>query len=120
MKKPFAAIIYSILIWAMELGRLLLCMEEIYKNNSEFGHIKITNRDVRCDCGKKGCLEAVASGHAIERIAKSSLKKTQQAPNLSAKEVAELAFAGNEDAIRIFSDVGRYLGTCNFDCCNTF
>ena len=92
------------------IGSSIVMHGRTYKNNSEFGHIKITNRDVRCDCGKKGCLEAVASGHAIERIAKSSLKKTQQAPNLSAKEVAELAFAGNEDAIRIFSDVGRYLG----------
>ena len=92
------------------IGSSIVMHGRIYNNNSEFGHIKITNHDVRCDCGKKGCLEAVASGHAIERIAKSSIKKTQKTQNLSAKEVAELAIAGNEEAIRIFSDVGRYLG----------
>jgi predicted NBD/HSP70 family sugar kinase len=47
----------------------------IYNNNSEFGHIRITNKDVLCDCGKKGCLEVIASGHAIERTANALIPK---------------------------------------------
>jgi glucokinase-like ROK family protein len=92
------------------IGSSIVMHGRIYNNNSEFGHIKITDRDVRCDCGKKGCLEAMASGHAIERIAKATLKRTPRGRSYSARDVAELALAGNEDAIRIFNDVGRYLG----------
>jgi predicted NBD/HSP70 family sugar kinase len=92
------------------IGSALVVNGRIYANNSEFGHVKITNRDILCECGKKGCLEAVASGHAIERIAGGKFETDAKAPGGSAKEIAELALAGNEEAIQIFADVGRYLG----------
>jgi glucokinase len=82
----------------------------IYNNNSEFGHIKITNRDVLCDCGKKGCLEAVASGHAIGRFADAALGPRVSGAGYSAKDVADMAFAGNQKAREIFRDASRYLG----------
>jgi glucokinase-like ROK family protein len=92
------------------IGSAIVINGRIYNNNSEFGHIKITNRDVICDCGKKGCLEAVASGHAISRFADAALEAKMPGAHYSAKEVAELAFAGNEVAQQIFRDASRYLG----------
>jgi predicted NBD/HSP70 family sugar kinase len=91
------------------IGSAIVMQGRIYNNNSEFGHIRITNRDVPCDCGKRGCLEAVASGHAIEKLAAEALEEPSCAGR-SAKDVAELASAGNVTALRIFQDASRYLG----------
>jgi glucokinase-like ROK family protein len=92
------------------IGSAIVMHGRIYNNNSEFGHIRITNKDVVCDCGKKGCLEAVASGHAIERIANTLIEKGSAVARLSAKDVAELAAKGNVVAAEIFRDSSRYLG----------
>ena len=92
------------------IGSAIVMHGRIYNNNSEFGHIKITNKDILCDCGKRGCLEAVASGHAIERIADAVIRKKAEDSHYSAKDVAELASAGNEVARQIFRDASRYLG----------
>lgn len=92
------------------IGSAIVMHGRIYNNNSEFGHIRITTKDVVCDCGKKGCLEAVASGHAIERIANTLIEKSSADAHLSAKDVAELASKGNVVAAQIFRDSSRYLG----------
>jgi len=92
------------------IGSAIVMHGRIYNNNSEFGHIRITNKDVLCDCGKKGCLEAVASGHAIERAANAIIPKKHANTHYTAKDAAELALAGNEAARQIFRDASRYLG----------
>jgi glucokinase len=91
------------------IGSAIVINGRVYNNNSEFGHIRITSRDVPCDCGKNGCLEAVASGHAIEKIAEATIEN-RSGRRLSAKEVADLALAGNLTAMRLFEDASRYLG----------
>lgn len=35
--------------------------------SGEFGHIPIFDNDIICKCGKKGCLETEASGHALRK-----------------------------------------------------
>jgi glucokinase-like ROK family protein len=92
------------------IGSAIVMNGRIYNNNSEFGHIRITNRDVICDCGKKGCLEAVASGHAIGKFAEAAFGTKSPADRYSAKDVAEMAFSGNPTAQQIFRDASRYLG----------
>jgi predicted NBD/HSP70 family sugar kinase len=92
------------------IGSAIVMHGRIYNNNSEFGHIKITNKDVPCDCGKTGCLEAVASGHAIERMANSVIGGGPQSGRYTAKDVAEMAYAGRAEAQQIFRDASRYLG----------
>jgi len=92
------------------IGSAIVMHGRIYNNNSEFGHIRITNKDVLCDCGKKGCLEAIASGHAIERTANALIPKKAVDDHYTAKDVAEMALAGNEVARQIFRDASRYLG----------
>ncbi len=92
------------------IGSAIVMHGRIYNNNSEFGHITITDRDVLCDCGKKGCLEAVASGHAIQRMANAAIGGRQDGSPYTAKDVADMAFAGNGEARRIFQDASRYLG----------
>ena len=91
------------------IGSAIVCNRRIYENNSEFGHIHITKKDVRCDCGKFGCLEAVSSGQAIEKVSNHQLKKESN-EWLTARDVAELGQKGNTEAITIFDDAGKYLG----------
>jgi len=38
---------------------------------AEFGHMTINpDSDIICDCGQKGCLEALASGRRIAELAR--------------------------------------------------
>ncbi len=72
----------------------------------EFGHMVVEETDpLKCGCGKLGCLEAQASGTAIKNLYH---KKTN---NLAtAQEVAELAKAGDADALWVYDKAGGYLG----------
>ena len=90
------------------IGSALMIGGKLYNNNSEFGHIRVTNKDVSCHCGKEGCLEAVASGYAIEK-AYHQAKGGRGVWN-SAKDIADMARNGDKDATGIFNDAGRYLG----------
>lgn len=95
------------------IGSAIVTDRQIYRNNSEFGHIHVTNRDVKCDCGKRGCLEAVSSGHAIEREANHA--HTQSGSSfenqwITAQELADQAESGDLRAQEIFDNAGKYLG----------
>lgn len=90
------------------IGSALLVNGRIYGKNSEFGHVRVTSRPVVCDCGKSGCLEAVASGHAIEK--KNYEENGSKGDWVTAKELADAANKGDESAVKLFSDAGRYLG----------
>ena len=91
------------------IGSALVINGNIYNNHSEFGHVFVTKKDVQCDCGKYGCLEAVASGHAIERQANRILIQPDGSW-MTAKTAAGLADRGDETARAIFTEAGRYLG----------
>jgi len=91
------------------IGSALVVNGQVYNNHSEFGHIPISNEKVRCGCGKFGCLEAVASGNAIERKA-NQLFKDNNNGWITAKDVAERAKMGDQTAIEIFQETGFYLG----------
>lgn len=69
----------------------------------ELGHIPVDGRPDAplCGCGRRGCLESVASGTAIAREAGAA----------SAREVAEAARRGDTAACRVFETAAAYLGT---------
>jgi glucokinase len=85
----------------------------------EFGHIVLAKGGPRCNCGGRGCLEALASGTAIARKA---AKEAARFPHsslgelalkngaLTARDVAATARKGDPGAQRIFADAARYLG----------
>lgn len=54
------------------IGLGILINHSIYYGKSgfsgEFGHIPIFENEILCRCGKIGCLETEASGHALRRI----------------------------------------------------
>ncbi|MBS9524704.1 ROK family protein [Litoribacter alkaliphilus] len=109
--------------WGIGLG--IIIDGKLYRGGAgfagEFSHSPIfESREITCTCGKKGCLEAVASGTAIVRMAKEAIK-TDEDSILSrlAKErknqlepswVVEAALAGDQRAITIISNAGLDLG----------
>ncbi|UCS93081.1 ROK family transcriptional regulator [Echinicola marina] len=109
--------------WGIGLG--IIIDGKLYRGGAgfagEFSHSPIfESRDISCTCGKKGCLEAVASGTAMVRMAEEAiLKDSDSILSRMAKEkgesidpslIVEAALAGDQRAITILSDVGLDLG----------
>jgi glucokinase len=98
-------------------GRLLLGAHGFA---AELGHIPVEPGGPPCGCGGRGCLEAVASGTAVERMAIQAARRKPGSPlwravggdlgRLDARVVEEVARQGDPDARGIFGVVGRYLG----------
>ncbi|GAB4353607.1 MAG: ROK family protein [Candidatus Abyssubacteria bacterium] len=85
----------------------------------EFGHIVMARRGPKCNCGGRGCLEALASGTAIARRALREADRTPNSPlarifrkkgALTARDVAAVARRGDQTAKRILLDAAYYLG----------
>lgn len=88
----------------------------------EIGHITIDPNGPRCGCGNDGCLEVYASGTALERYARELIASgeakgaglrercggTPEA--LTGQDVTELARAGDEGAVALFTQLGTRLG----------
>ncbi|MBD3309338.1 ROK family protein, partial [candidate division KSB3 bacterium] len=91
------------------IGSAMVVDETIYPNHCECGHAQITTRDVRCYCGKSGCLEAVASGQAIERRANEMFAESDDGW-MTPQKLADKAQQGNLTAQHIFAEAGRYIG----------
>lgn len=83
----------------------------------EAGHITLEPGGVQCGCGNHGCAEQYVSATAIMRMYRncvaaggSALPNQDSSAQLSARSIYNLATQGDEDAKKIFGEVGRYLG----------
>ncbi|MDT1995577.1 glucokinase [Carnobacterium divergens] len=86
----------------------------------EIGHITVDPGGYDCTCGKKGCLETVASATGVVRVARdyadefagdSRLKYLiDDGQEVTAKTVFDLAKDGDVLAIKIIDKVSYYLG----------
>jgi len=85
----------------------------------EFGHIKVEyDNPNTCPCGESGCLEAHGSGTALNRLIarqvqtdpafRAAFETLGETP--SGASCAKLAKGGNETALALFHQTGRYLG----------
>jgi glucokinase len=88
------------------------------KNGSagELGHMIVDPKYLfPCNCGKRGCLETVASANGITRLAKYHLEQCDQAsvlrttPHLSAKKIFDIAKEGDLFALQIIDEAMDYL-----------
>jgi glucokinase len=68
---------------------------------AEGGHVSIDYRGPRCNCGKRGCIEALASGTAIARRAREAVACDSE------RGAALLALAGGDAAVIRSEMVGR-------------
>jgi glucokinase len=76
------------------------------------GHITIATSDIKCYCGRNGCMEALVSATGIIDAAKRSgwAEENRNIP-LNAESVFEAAQNGNKLAVTIISDFIEYLKT---------
>lgn len=87
---------------------------------AELGHMRLVPDGHLCGCGLRGCIEAYASGTALVREAReaASLPSAERlleraggdVQRITGPMVTELAQAGDELAIVLIAEVGRWLG----------
>lgn len=106
------------------IGGGIIINGEIYRGidggAGEFGHMTIVRDGPVCGCGNRGCLEALASGTAVARAAREEVSRGRMAAlreavkgcleNIDARLVAELAAAGDGEAVRLMEEAIGYLG----------
>jgi len=104
------------------VGGGLVLDGEVYRGASgaagEVGHMVVKAGGEECRCGSKGCLEAYASGTALERIAGNLVREGEDGPmaallqrgELDGLSVGRLAKEGDPGALRAVREVGWWLG----------
>ncbi len=82
----------------------------------ELGHTVISPEGRLCGCGKRGCIETLASATGIVTTATEKLKDERGSllrdvpPPLTAEQIYDAAVRGDEIAREVFLDTGRWLG----------
>ena len=84
----------------------------------ELGHVTVQATGPRCACGNRGCLEAFASGTGLGRRARevasersdSALGQLVAERKVLGEDVTDLARKGDEGALSVLKEAGRWLG----------
>ena len=84
----------------------------------ELGHMTLQATGPRCGCGNRGCLEALASGTAIQRRARevaaeepnSALGRLAIERRILGEDVTRLAREGDGAALSVLEEAGLWLG----------
>jgi glucokinase len=90
------------------IGGGIIIEGKIYRGLSyagEFGHMTIVAEGPICQCGSRGCWEALSSGWALRREVRERFGL-----EISVEEVAERARRGEENFLSLFEEMGFYLG----------
>jgi predicted NBD/HSP70 family sugar kinase len=72
----------------------------------EIGHLPVGGTDRTCTCGNTGCVEAVASTHAITEQARQATGD----PELTMEKAVRLAHAGDPAVRAVFARAGHAMG----------
>ncbi|GAC1565455.1 MAG: ROK family protein [Ktedonobacteraceae bacterium] len=82
-------------------------------------HLLISTSGPRCSCGKRGCINSLISLEAIQKMAQRALQRSEATSTLSSpvqrasfspQLLAEEAMRGDPVALRIYEEIGRWLG----------
>lgn len=106
------------------IGSAIVEQGEFYRgscgSSGELGHITMEKNGPRCECGNYGCLEVLASGHAIAEKAKDQIKSGSTSQildmamgsieNIDAKVVFEASKLGDPLAKGLVKDAVEYIG----------
>jgi glucokinase-like ROK family protein len=108
--------------WGIGLG--IIINGKLYKGSNgfagELGHLPMVENGIQCKCGKQGCLETIASGTAVVRLAREGMKAGRSSflgqlvngdpENIDISKVIQAATMGDQYSISILSNVGYWLG----------
>jgi glucokinase len=82
-------------------------------------HVLVSTSGPRCSCGKRGCINALVSMEAMQKMVQRALRRgeqtslTQRLNNreyFSQQLLAEEALRGDTVALQVYDEVGRWLG----------
>ncbi len=108
--------------WGIGLG--IIVNGKLYKGRDgfagEFGHLPMVDNGILCKCGKQGCLETIASGTAIVRMAKEGMKDGRSKMisqlvdddpgKIEIRKIVQAATMGDQYSISILANAGHWLG----------
>ncbi|KAA3635597.1 MAG: ROK family protein, partial [Armatimonadetes bacterium] len=103
------------------IGGAIVIDGSVYRGGSfagEWGHVRVTEGGLLCDCGKRGCWETRASGPALARLAREviaanpdgSLAGALHGSDVTGESIVAAADAGEETARALVAEVGRAFG----------
>lgn len=85
--------------------------------DGNIGHLIVQPDGEICACGKRGCIETIASGPAIARRARAAVQRSESstlsvldAETITAVQVVAAAHTGDSVAQRILAEAGHALG----------
>jgi predicted NBD/HSP70 family sugar kinase len=97
------------------IGVGLILNGQLYKGNNgfsgEFGHMTIEQNGAKCRCGNQGCWELYASEKALVSRAIRNGIETEPGQEPSLESLNKLADNGHEEVMKVFEEIGDYLGT---------
>lgn len=110
--------------WSWGIGLGMIFDGKLYGGTNgfagELSHIQLAEEGDLCICGKRGCLETIASANTIIKLARQGISEgkvsqlTQQFKNrteeITPEHVISAARAGDEFSIAILNKVGLALG----------
>ena len=73
----------------------------------EIGHLQVIDNGQPCTCGNRGCLETVASTHAMLQKLRTILKDDQY---VSIDTILQDYQEGHQEVCQVVNQAGRYLG----------
>lgn len=74
--------------------------------SGEIGHLPLASDELVCSCGRRGCVETVASTQAIVDRVRAATGR----PDLTREDVFALAHAGEPAAVTAFAAAGEVIG----------
>jgi glucokinase len=88
-----------------------------YFTAGEFGHTMIERNGLKCNCGKKGCLEAYSSGTAILKRFRTEIEKgsgyaltlSKSLEEIRTEDIFDEAKKGDKLALKVIDDAVDYL-----------
>lgn len=105
------------------IGTGVIIGNELYKGTTgiggEMGHVTIETNGKKCRCGNRGCWELYASESALLEQAKQ-LPDFQNESEIDIEMLVQAASEGNSEVLRLFNEVGQYLGIGLTNIVNTF
>ncbi|MGQ9489036.1 MAG: ROK family protein [Armatimonadota bacterium] len=108
--------------WGTGIGGGLILDGRLYRGTNdlagEIGHTTVLLDGPLCGCGKRGCLEALASGPAIARRAKELAQESSESlvwqitspHEVTAQHIVDSAIEGDTFARFILAEAGTYMG----------
>ena len=101
----------------MHNGRLYRGANEV---SGEIGHTVVDAKGLKCTCGKKGCLETIASGRALGEFARLLNLEKYGIKSKDAKAVFQAAVLGDLKAKKALAKAGESIGIAIANVINLF